>query len=57
MRLLTPHPLDTQRVRARFACHGGDTVCQALEVIHNPNRANSRFLRGASLHWGQVRLN
>ena len=46
----------TNRLLVQFARHGGDTVCLALEVIHNHDYANSRFLRGASLNWDQLDL-
>lgn len=40
----------------QFARHGDETVCLALEVIHNHDYGNSRFLRGASLHGEQLDL-
>ena len=46
----------TNRLLVQFARHGNETVCLALEVIHNHDYANSRFLRGASLHWDQLDL-
>ncbi|MBH2020026.1 MAG: AAA family ATPase [Burkholderiales bacterium] len=46
----------TNRLLVQFARHGSETVCLALEVIHNHDYANSRFLRGASLHWDQLDL-
>jgi hypothetical protein len=46
----------TNRLLVQFAHHGGETVCLALEVIHNHDYANSRFLRGASLQWDQIDL-
>lgn len=46
----------TNRLLVQFARHGDETLCLALEVIHNHDYANSRFLRGASLHWDQLDL-
>ncbi|MEO7399695.1 MAG: AAA family ATPase [Polaromonas sp.] len=46
----------TNRLLVQFARHGDETVCLALEVIHNHDYAGSRFLRGASLHWDQLDL-
>ncbi|MEP6964791.1 MAG: hypothetical protein ABI845_04835, partial [Polaromonas sp.] len=46
----------THRLLVQFARHGDETVCLALEVILNHDYANSRFLRGASLNWGQLDL-
>ena len=40
----------------QFARHGNETVCLALEVIHNHAYEHSRFLRGASLNWDQFDL-
>ncbi|MEO7129222.1 MAG: hypothetical protein ABI040_10235, partial [Rhodoferax sp.] len=60
LKKLTPTPywrfkLDqTNRLLVQFARHGHETVCLALEVIHNHDYANSRFLRGASLQWDQI---
>ena len=46
----------TNRLLVQFARHGDETVCLALEVIHNHDYANSRFLRGAALQWDQLDL-
>jgi hypothetical protein len=46
----------TNRLLVQFARHGDETVCLALEVIHNHDYAHSRFLRGASLDWSQLDL-
>lgn len=46
----------TNRLLVQFARHGNETVCLALEVIHNHAYEHSRFLRGASLHWDQLDL-
>ncbi len=46
----------SNRLLVQFARHGDETVCLALEVIHNHDYASSRFLRGASLHWDQLDL-
>ncbi len=46
----------TNRLLVQFARHGDETVCLALEVIHNHDYANSRFLRGALLQWDQIDL-
>lgn len=46
----------TNRLLVQFARHGDETVCLALEVIHNHDYANSRFLRGATLQWDQLDL-
>ena len=44
------------RLLVQFARHGNETVCLALEVIHNHAYEHSRFLRGASLRWDQLDL-
>ena len=46
----------THRLLVQFARHGNETVCLALEVIHNHAYEHSRFLRGASLNWDQLDL-
>ena len=46
----------TNRLLVQFARHGNETVCLALEVIHNHAYEHSRFLRGASLRWDQLDL-
>jgi len=46
----------TNRLLVQFARHGNETVCLALEVIHNHAYEHSRFLRGASLNWDQLDL-
>ncbi|MGH8829797.1 MAG: AAA family ATPase, partial [Polaromonas sp.] len=46
----------SNRLLVQFARHGNETVCLALEVIHNHAYEHSRFLRGASLHWDQLDL-
>ncbi len=46
----------TNRLLVQFARHADETVCLALEVIHNHDYANSRFLRGALLQWDQIDL-
>jgi hypothetical protein len=62
LKKLTPTPywrfkLDqTNRLLMQFARHGDETVCLALEVIHNHAYEHSRFLRGAQLHWEQLDL-
>ena len=44
----------THRLLVRFARHGDETVCLALEVVLNHHHAGSRLLRGASLQWDQI---
>ena len=46
----------TNRLLVQFARHGNETVCLALEVIHNHAYEHSRFLRGASLRWDEIDL-
>ena len=46
----------TNRLLVQFARHDNETVCLALEVIHNHAYERSRFLRGATLHWDQLDL-
>lgn len=44
----------TNRLLVQFVRYGDETVCLALEVIHNHDYANARFLRGAFLQWDQI---
>lgn len=42
------------RLLLRFAHHGGETVCLALEVIENHAYDRSRFLRGAAVDESRI---
>jgi hypothetical protein len=44
----------SNRLLVQFARYNNETVCLALEVIHQHDYANARFLRGASLQWDQI---
>lgn len=46
----------TNRLLVQFARHGNETVCLALEMIHNHACEHSRFLRGASLCWDPLEV-
>lgn len=44
----------TNRLLVQFARYKNETVCLALEVVHNHDYASARFLRGATLQWDQI---